>query len=76
MKNYKLPLPKELHSLGGNHPKVQFDMSRRHYEINGKQFDNPLKDKFYNNFKGYISNIMNDFILITLFYDNDIITPI
>ena len=76
MKNYKLKLPKGLCSVEGNQPKVNFEMSRRHYEINGEQFDNPLKDKLNVDFQGYTSYIMNDFILITLFYKNDILTPI
>ena len=76
MKNYQLPLPKRLHSKDGHQPEVQFSMSHRHYEINGEQFHNPLHQEFNAEFKGYMAAVMNKFIVVTLFFEDDVIQTI
>lgn len=77
MKTYKINLPKELHSNQGKQKDIHFEMSRRHYEINGEQFDNPLtKELNHPGFEGYMHQVQNTFVLVTLFYTEDVLETI
>ena len=73
MKNYLIELPQGLCSHGGDQKKVRFEMSRRHFEINGVQYDNPLNQHINKDVKGYMHKILNKAVLVTLFYNDDIL---
>ena len=77
MKTFEFPLPNKLHSEQGRKPQIEFSMSRRYYEINGKQYPNPLKDDLSKaNFKGYMGSILKKTVRVTLFYSDDVIRKI
>lgn len=76
MLNNTIKLPKELHSVMGTQPKINFEMSYWHYKINGVQYDNELKDKLTSGFKGFLYTIHNKSITVTLFYVDDILQNI
>ena len=77
MKNFTIALPPVLHSVNGTQKKVSFEMSRRHYEINGTQYNNHLSKEFNDSsFEGYMCTIQNKSILVTLFYVDDVLRSI
>lgn len=76
MQNFKIDLPKELRSNHGKQNKVEFEMSHRHYIINGVEFDNPLSQYIGVNFKGYLATVMNTHISVTLFYESDVLETV
>ena len=73
MKNYKIKLPIELHSEFGVQPNISFSMSKDSIWINGKEEDNPLKAYIDKGFKGYKANIMNTYIIVSIYATNDIL---
>ena len=72
MLTFKIPLPSKLHSKRGIQPKVEFNMSRRHIWINDEEYPNHLSSHLSVSFKGYLSHVLSDHVLVTLMYDTDI----
>jgi len=75
MHTITIKLKEELHSNHGVQPKINFELCSDHYNINGYSY--PLSTTLISicadNMKGYLHNVMNNTIIVTLFFKNDIL---
>lgn len=74
MKNIYIPLQENLHSDQGTQKAISFELRTQYYTINGKCYPMPLKPYINNRvMEGYDYYIQNTYILLTLFFKEDII---
>ena len=73
MQNLQIKLPQELHSHKGIQKDVYFDLRKSFYTINGESHQINLKPFINKGIEGWSHSVMNNFILVTLYFKEDII---